>query len=154
MWVLKRCKLVKCPISKDFHMRPISTLGSPRFRQLPHRSDPPSNAHARVDAWRAMPMLAWTFASATGGNAHARMEPGRDPCLENAHARVEGAGSDAEHSERPWCGAMPMLVSILVRELVGGLGANLTLPTEGRTGPTPRRRKFREPKRQNLLRIS
>ena len=92
-------------------------------------------------------MLAWTFASATAGNAHARMEAGEDPCLENAHARVEGAGSDGAHQGTPVAGAMPMLVVILTNQLVGGLGANLTLPTEGRTGPTPRRRKFREPKR-------
>ena len=92
-------------------------------------------------------MLAWTFASATAGNAHARMEPGGDPCLENAHARVEGAGSDGAHQGTPVVRAMPMLVVILTSQLVGGLGANLTLPTEGRTGPTPRRRKFREPKR-------
>ena len=90
-------ELVKCPISKDLHMRPISTLGSLRFCELPHCSDPSGNAHAHVDACRAMPMLAWTFASATAGNAHARMEAGGDPCLENAHARVEGAGSDGAH---------------------------------------------------------
>ena len=100
-------KLVKCPISEDLHMRPISTLGSLRFCQLPHCSDPSGNAHARVDAGRAMPMLAWTLASATAGNAHARMEPGGDPCLENAHARVEGAGSDGAQKERPWSEQCP-----------------------------------------------
>ena len=78
-----------------------------------------------------MPMLAWTFASATAGNAHARMEAGEDPCLENAHARVEGAGSGGAHQGTPVVRAMPMLGSILILQLVGGLGANLTLPTEG-----------------------
>ena len=106
----ERQKLVKCPISKDLHMRPISTLGSLRFCQLPHCSDPSGNAHAHVDACRAMPMLAWTFASVTAGNAHARMEPGGDPCLENGHARVEGAGSHGALFEARSTRGMPMLV--------------------------------------------
>ena len=121
-------KLVKCPISKDLHVRPISTLGSLRFCPLSRCSDPSGNAHARVDACRAMPMLAWTLASATGGNAHARMEPGRDPCLENAHARVEGAGSDGAHQGTPVAGAMPMLVFICTTNLSAGWGRTLLSP--------------------------
>ena len=81
-------------------------------------------------------MLAWTLASATADNAHARMEPGGEPCLENAHARVEGAGSDGAHSERPLSKAMPMLVSILGRQLFGRVGATLTHSTESRAVPT------------------
>ena len=141
------CSISQVPdLERSSHASDLD-VESLRFCQPPHCSDPSGNAHARVDAYGAMPMLAWTFAPATAGNAHARMEPGGDPCLENAHARVEGAGSDAAHEERPWHRAMPMLVSILTSQLFGGLGANLTLPTEGRTAPTPRRRKFREPRR-------
>ena len=109
-------------------MRPISTLGSLRFCQLPHCSDPSGNAHAHVDACRAMSMLAWTFASATAGNAHARMEAGGDPCLENAHARVEGAGSDGAHQGTPVARAMPMLVVIWATDLSAGWGRTLLSP--------------------------
>ena len=116
-------------------MRPVSIFGSLGFCQLPHCSDPSGNAHARVDACRAMPMLAWTFAPATAGNAHARMEPGGDPCLENAHARVEGAGSDAAHEERPWHGAMPMLRAILTGNFSAVWGRTLLSPPKVEPAP-------------------
>ena len=128
-------KLVKCPISKDLHVRPISTLGSLRFCQLLHCSDPSGNAHARVDACRAMPMLAWTFAPATAGNAHARMEAGEDPCLENAHARVEGAGSDGAHQGTPVVRAMPMLVPICTHNFRAGWGRTLLSPPKVEPAP-------------------
>ena len=82
-----------------------------------------------------MPMLAWTLASATAGNAHARMEAGEDPCLENAHARVEGAGSDGAHQGTPVVRAMPMLGVICPPDLSAGWGRTLLSPPKVEPAP-------------------
>ena len=95
------------------------------------------------------------------GNAHARVDfclchRGQCPC---SHGAREGSlPRECPCSRRGrgvWRGAEGTPVARsnaharvhLSLQLVGGLGANLTLPTEGRTAPTPRRRKFREPRR-------
>ena len=76
-------------------------------------------------------MLTSTRASVPASNAHARMEAEEDPCLENAHAHVEGAGCNGAPVEGRGLEAMPMLVSRLSNRLLAARGANLTLPTEG-----------------------
>ena len=67
-------------------------------------------------------MLAWTFASATASNAHARMEAEEDPCLENAHARVEGGVGFGRRCAK----SMPMLASIRTPRKGRARTANLT----------------------------
>ena len=89
-------------------------------------------------------MLAWTFASATAGNAHARMEAEEDPCLENAHARVEGGVGFGRRSLI----AMPMLASIRTPRKGRARTANLT-PANivgARSGHKRRSRSLENPK--------
>ena len=89
-------------------------------------------------------MLAWTLASATAGNAHARMEPGEDPCLENAHARVEGGVGFGRRGPI----AMPMLASIRTPRKGRARTSNLT-PAHivgARSGHKRRSRSLENPK--------
>ena len=112
------------------------------------------NAHAHVEAWDSN---AHAHVGARESNALAHVEARED----NAHARVQraptgaqqcpcsrrGAGSNGAPFEGRSPTPMPMLVSPLHHGLLAARGANLTLPTEGRTGHSGRSWEFREPKR-------
>ena len=149
------------PISKDLHVRPISTLGSLRFCPLSRCSDP-----RIVEILPTLAMLGSVgqcpcSRGRLAGNAHARVDfclchRGQCPC---SHGAREGSLPRECPCSRGGRGVgrgalgTPVAQSNaharvhLSLQLFGGLGANLTLPTEGRTAPTPRRRKFREPRR-------
>ena len=80
----------------------------------------------------AMPMLASDGRPLERGNAHAHVA-----------ARAQ-TGRTLRAVVRPQC---PCSCQLLATAFWAARGANLTLPTEGRTGHSGRSRKFREPKR-------